>query len=67
MQSSVILSPNVWGVGLNETFLPQYLKSEGYVNHGIGKVRTEKYSGFCVFWCMNCKQGIPIWPFKPQL
>ena len=49
MQSSVILSPNAWGVGLNETFLPQYLKFEGYVNHGIGKVRTEKYSGFCVF------------------
>lgn len=41
MQSGVILAANTWGVGLNETFLPQYLKSQGYVNHGIGKVSTE--------------------------
>ena len=41
MQPDVVGATNSSGVGLNETFLSQYLKSQGYVNHGIGKVRTE--------------------------
>ena len=40
MQSGVIKAAHPWGIGLNETFLPQYLKLQGYVNHAIGKVRT---------------------------
>lgn len=43
MQSDTVSAPNAWGVGLNETFLPQYLKSQGYVNHAIGKVKITYY------------------------
>lgn len=38
MQSDTIFAPNAWAVGLNETFLPQYLKHEGYRTYGVGKV-----------------------------
>ena len=34
----VIDTGEPWGVGLNETFLPRYLKKQGYTTHAIGKV-----------------------------
>lgn len=37
MQESVILGSNTWGVGLNETFLPQMLNKQGYSTHAVGK------------------------------
>ena len=38
MQEQVILATGAWGVGLNETFLPQMLKEQGYATHAVGKV-----------------------------
>ena len=38
MQEAVILGPEAWGVGLNETFLPEMLKEQDYSTHAIGKV-----------------------------
>lgn len=37
MQRDVIIASCPWGLGLNETILPQYLKSAGYNTHLIGK------------------------------
>ncbi|KAJ8963944.1 hypothetical protein NQ314_005275 [Rhamnusium bicolor] len=37
MQHLVILEPEPWGLPLNETLLPQYLKRNGYSTHAIGK------------------------------
>lgn len=37
MQHLVILEPEPWGLPLNETLLPQYLKRNGYATHAIGK------------------------------
>ena len=39
MQSGVILAAQPYGLGLNETLIPQYLKELGYATHGVGKVR----------------------------
>ena len=38
MEHSVVLGAQPWGLGLNETLLPQYLKELGYKTHIIGKV-----------------------------
>ena len=38
MQHSVAAAGRPFGVGLNETFLSQYLKGLGYSTHAIGKV-----------------------------
>ena len=38
MQESTILASNTWGVGLNEKFLSEMLKEQGYSTHAIGKV-----------------------------
>ena len=38
MQHSVILAAQPYGLGLNETLLPQYLKELGYATHAVGKV-----------------------------
>lgn len=38
MQSGTIYAANPWGVGLEEKFLPEYLKEYGYKTHAIGKV-----------------------------
>ena len=38
MNEDTVYAPNAWGVGLNETFLPQYLKAKGYNTHAVGKV-----------------------------
>jgi len=37
MQSGTIYGADPWGVGLEEKFLPQYLKEYGYKTHAIGK------------------------------
>ena len=38
MQHDVILASQPYGLGLNETLLPQYLKELGYATHAVGKV-----------------------------
>ncbi|XP_027058114.1 arylsulfatase B-like isoform X2 [Pocillopora damicornis] len=37
MQHDVILASQPYGLGLNETLLPQYLKELGYATHAVGK------------------------------
>lgn len=39
MQCDTVNGNNAWGVGLNETFLPQVLKEQGYATHAVGKVQ----------------------------
>ena len=39
MQHDVILATQPYGLGLNETLMPQYLKKLGYATHAVGKVR----------------------------
>ena len=38
MQHGVIMAGEPFGLGLNETLLPQHLKEQGYATHAIGKV-----------------------------
>ena len=40
MQSGAIYGDKAWGVGLEEKFLPEYLREYGYKNHAIGKVSS---------------------------
>ena len=40
MQHDVILASQPYGLGLNETLMPQYLKQLGYATHAVGKVRN---------------------------
>ena len=42
MEHSVVPGAQPWGLGLNETLLPQYLKELGYKTHIIGKVHRAK-------------------------
>ena len=42
MQHSVIQAAQPYGLGLNETLMPQYLKELGYATHAVGKVRNTK-------------------------
>ena len=42
MQSGVILASQPYGLGLDETLMPQYLKELGYATHGVGKVNPER-------------------------
>jgi len=44
MQRSVIVSSAPWGLGLNETLLPQYLNTLGYSSHIVGKVRVLRHN-----------------------
>lgn len=39
MQHNVILAAAPYGLGLNETLLPQHLKNLGYATHAVGKVK----------------------------
>ena len=47
MQHSVILISQPYGLGLNETLLPQYLQKLGYATHAVGKVQCIWGFGFC--------------------
>ena len=38
MYHATIRATSAWGVGLNETFLSQELKKQGYSTHAVGKV-----------------------------
>ena len=38
LQKSVIVGSAPYGLGLNETIMPQYLKKLGYKTHIVGKV-----------------------------
>ena len=58
MQEMVIEAAETWGLGLNETLLPQYLKLQGYTTHQVGKWHlghfakeyTPTYRGFDTFF-----------------
>ncbi|XP_067935377.1 arylsulfatase B-like [Watersipora subatra] len=58
LQRSVILGSCPWGLGLNETIMPQYLKQLGYATHAVGKWHlgffmkelTPLYRGFDSFY-----------------
>ena len=43
MQHGVIQAAQPYGLGLNETLLPQYLKELGYATHAVGKVYANNY------------------------
>lgn len=62
MQHSVILASTPYGLGLNETLLPQYLKNLGYATHAVGKwhlgffktdyTPTKRgFDSFFGYWC----------------
>ena len=40
LQHGVITTSQPYGLGLNETLLPEYLNKVGYSSHIVGKVRT---------------------------
>ena len=42
MQHSVILAAQPYGLGLDETLLPQHLQKLGYATHAVGKVSEFK-------------------------
>ena len=48
MQHDVILAAQPYGLGLNETLMPQYLKQLGYATHAVGKVRSV-FGKFIIF------------------
>ena len=47
MQHSVIQISQPYGLGLNETLLPQYLQKLGYATHAVGKVSGVLVQNFC--------------------
>ncbi|XP_068717714.1 arylsulfatase B-like isoform X2 [Montipora capricornis] len=62
MQHSVILAAEPYGLSLNETLLPEYLKGLGYATHAVGKwhlgfFQTEYtptkrgFDSFFGYWC----------------
>ena len=44
VQHDTIFASQPYGLPLNETTTPQYLKSLGYRTHGVGKVKKDKQS-----------------------
>ena len=65
MQEDTIFAPNTWAVGLNETFLPQVLKGQGYATHAVGKVRERcfLFVFLVIFLCQYyvlCQSVFPI-------
>ncbi|KAK3726387.1 hypothetical protein QZH41_016252, partial [Actinostola sp. cb2023] len=65
MQHSVIMASQPYGLGLNETLLPEYLKKLGYATHGVGKwhlgfyelAYTPIHRGFDTFFGYWCGKG----------
>ena len=61
MQHRVISAALPFGVGLDEVFLPQYLKEQDYQTHAIGKVIkilivvTVAFTGPCINLACNYK------------
>lgn len=54
LQNGVINSCRRYGLGLNETILPQYLKKLGYATYGLGKVDKDWMNvTHLEFWCMR--------------
>lgn len=49
MQHYVIEAAQPYGLGLNETLLPQHLKQLGYATHAVGKVKQFALLGITVF------------------
>ena len=47
MQEGVIVGAQPYGLGLNETILPQYLRTLGYKTHIVGKVPFSKINRAC--------------------
>ena len=56
MQHRVISAALPFGVGLDEVFLPQYLKEQGYQTHAIGKVNID-----CGDGCFYCPRISTDW------
>ena len=50
LQRSVIVGPQPYGLGLNETIMPQYLKDLGYATHAVGKVFTLLSTCWCCLY-----------------
>lgn len=48
MQHYVIEAAQPYGLGLNETLLPQHLKQLGYATHAVGKVKHLALLGITV-------------------
>lgn len=42
LQHGTIFASQPYGLPLNETTTPQYLRSLGYRTHGVGKVKKDK-------------------------
>lgn len=42
LQHETIFGTQPYGLPLNETTTPQYLRSLGYRTHGVGKVKKDK-------------------------
>lgn len=56
LQRSVIFASHPWGLGLNETIFPQYLKKFGYITHAIGKVCH--FDFYCRLNCCHVTNNI---------
>ena len=55
MQHSVILAAQPYGLGLDETLLPQHLQKLGYATHAVGKV-----SGVKTIFFVQLRAGVFI-------
>ena len=52
MQHGVIRGSAPYGVGLDETLMPEFLKEVGYASHIVGKVTCQCYTwNVVVFFC----------------
>ena len=49
MQHYVIEAAQPYGLGLNETIMPQYFKKLGYATHIVGKVYVDRFEADFVF------------------
>ena len=60
MQTKVIYPAQSWGLGLNETLLPQHLRELGYSTHAVGKVGipTNTFNILFIFTSYSIFYGI---------